>query len=133
VGAAAVAALIYFAIPRAMPKSLTFEPFDSSLLASAGQTRKPVLIDFSAEWCIPCREMEHSTFLNPLVVREASRFVRLRADLTHQDKTNQDLMSKFQIQGVPTTVMIDSSGRVQVQKVGYIGSDEFLADLRRID
>jgi thioredoxin-related protein len=53
--------------------------------------------------------------------------------LTHQDKTNQDLMSKFQIQGVPTTVMIDSSGRVQVQKVGYIGSAEFLADLRRID
>jgi thioredoxin:protein disulfide reductase len=133
VGAAAVAALIYFAIPRARPKPLTFEPFDSSLLASAGQTRKPVLIDFSADWCIPCREMEHSTFLNPSVVKEASRFVRLRADLTHQDKTNQDLMSKFQIQGVPTTVMIDSSGRVQVQKVGYIGSDEFLADLRRID
>ncbi len=133
VGSAAVAALIYFAIPRATPKSLTFEPFDSSLLASAGQTRKPVLIDFSADWCIPCREMEHSTFLNPSVVKEASRFVRLRADLTHQGKTNQDLMSKFQIQGVPTTVMIDSAGRVQVQKVGYIGSDEFLADLRRID
>lgn len=133
VGALAVAALIYFAIPRAAARSLTFEPFDSSLLASAGQTRKPVLIDFSADWCIPCREMEHSTFLNPLVVKEASRFVRLRADLTHQDKTNQDLMSKFQIQGVPTTVMINSSGRVQVQKVGYIGSNEFLADLRRID
>ena len=133
VGVAALAALIYLAIPRAMPKSLTFEPFDSSLLASAGETRRPVLIDFSADWCIPCREMEHSTFLNPSVVKEASRFVRLRADLTHQDKTNQDLMSKFQIQGVPTTVMIDSSGRVQVQKVGYIGSDEFLADLRRID
>jgi thiol:disulfide interchange protein DsbD len=133
VGTAAVAALVYFAIPRATPKSLIFEPFDSSRLASAGQTRKPVLIDFSADWCIPCREMEHSTFLNPSVVQEASRFVRLRADLTHQDKTNQALMSKFQIQGVPTTVMIDSSGRVQVQKVGYIGSDEFLADLRRID
>jgi len=133
VGVSALAALIYFAIPRVTPKSLTFEPFDSSLLASAGETRKPVLIDFSADWCIPCREMEHSTFLNPSVVREASRFVRLRADLTHQDKSNQDLMSKFQIQGVPTTVMIDSAGRVQVQKVGYIGSDEFLADLRRID
>jgi thiol:disulfide interchange protein DsbD len=133
VGVAALAALLYLAIPRATSKSLTFEPFDSSLLASAGETRKPVLIDFSADWCIPCREMEHSTFLNPSVVKEASRFVRLRADLTHQDRTNQDLMSKFQIQGVPTTVMIDSSGRVQVQKVGYIGSDEFLADLRRID
>jgi len=76
--------------------------------------------------------MEHSTFVNPKVVSEASRFVRMKADLTHQDKSNQDLMNKFQIQGVPTTVMIDSSGQVKVQKVGYIDANEFLADLRRI-
>jgi thiol:disulfide interchange protein DsbD len=132
VGIAAVVALVYFAIPRAGAKALTFEPFDSTALASANETRKPVLIDFSADWCIPCREMEHSTFVNPKVVKEASRFVRMRADLTHQDKSNQDLMSKFQIQGVPTTVMIDSSGQVKVQKVGYIDANEFLADLRRI-
>ena len=133
VGIAAVVALVYFAIPRVATKALTFEPFDSTALASANETGKPVLIDFSADWCIPCREMEHSTFVNPKVVKEASRFVRMRADLTHQDKSNQDLMSKFQIQGVPTTVMIDSSGQVKVQKVGYIDANEFLADLRRID
>jgi thiol:disulfide interchange protein DsbD len=133
VGIAAVVALVYFAVARSSTKTLTFQPFDSMALASASETRKPVLIDFAADWCIPCREMEHSTFVNPKVVNEASRFVRMRADLTRQDKINQQLMSKFRIQGVPTTVMIDSSGRVQVQKVGYIGSDEFLADLRRID
>lgn len=132
VGVAAIVALVYLAIPRAGMKELTFQPFDSIALASAGETRKPVLIDFSADWCIPCREMEHSTFVNPTVVKEASRFVRMKADLTHQDPSNKDLMSKFQIQGVPTTVMIDSSGQVKVQKVGYIGVDEYLADLRRI-
>ena len=132
VGAAAVVALVYFAIPRAGGKELTFQPFNDTALASANETRKPVLIDFSADWCIPCREMEHSTFVNPKVVNEASRFVRMKADLTHQDQSNKDLMSKFQIQGVPTTVMIDSNGQVKVQKVGYIGVDEFLADLRRI-
>ena len=132
VGVAAVVALVYLAVPRAGMKELSFQPFDSTALASAGETRKPVLIDFSADWCIPCREMEHSTFVNPTVVKEASRFVRMKADLTHQDQSNKDLMSKFQIQGVPTTVMIDSNGQVKVQKVGYIGVDEYLADLRRI-
>ena len=132
-GVGAVAAMIYLAIPRAASRPLTFEPFDSGVLASASETKKPVIIDFSADWCIPCREMEHSTFVDPTVVKEASRFVRMRADMTHQDKSNEDLVSKFQVQGVPTTVMIDSAGKVQVHKVGYIGSDEFLADLRRID
>src|SRR5208282_302172 len=132
-GVAAVAALIYFVIQRPGAQPLTFEPFNPSLIATASETRKPVLIDFSADWCIPCREMEHSTFIDPSVVREASRFVRMRADLTHQDKTNEALMSQYQIQGVPTTLIIDSSGHVQVRKVGYIGSNEFLADLRRID
>ncbi|HKM99895.1 MAG TPA: cytochrome c biogenesis protein CcdA [Candidatus Binataceae bacterium] len=133
VGVAAVAALIYFVIQRPGAQPLTFEPFNPSLIATASETRKPVLIDFSADWCIPCREMEHSTFIDPSVVREASRFVRMRADLTHQDKTNEALMSQYQIQGVPTTLIIDSSGHVQVRKVGYIGSNEFLADLRRTD
>ncbi len=133
VGVVAVAALIYLATARTSAKPLTFEPFNPTALEAASEMRKPVLIDFSADWCIPCREMEHSTFVNPAVVREASRFVRMRADLTHQDKAKEDLMNKYQVQGVPTTVMIDSSGRVQVRKVGYIGADEFLADLRRID
>ena len=133
IGVAAIAFLIYLAIPRAGARPLTFEPFNTAALSSATETRKPVLIDFSADWCIPCREMEHSTFVNPKIVDEASRFVRMRADLTHQDVTTQELMAKFQVQGVPTTVMIDSSGHVQVRKVGYIGSNEYLSDLRRID
>ncbi len=133
IGVAAVAALIFLLYPRQPQEKLRFEPFDSGLLASATEARKPVLIDFSADWCIPCREMEHSTFIDPSVVSEAKRFVTMKANLTAQDKKTEDLMTKFEIQGVPTTVMIDSAGKVLQRKVGYIGPREMLADLRHVD
>jgi thiol:disulfide interchange protein DsbD len=132
-GVVAVGALVWLLIPRAAQPSLKFEPYNPEVLASAAGQRKPVLIDFSADWCIPCREMERSTFIDPYVVSEAARFVRLRANLTAQDKTNDDLTHQFDIQGVPTTLLIDSNGKVSKRKVGYIGPKEFLAELRRVD
>jgi len=133
IGVAAVAAIVFMLYPRQPQEKLRFEPFNSELLASATEARKPVLIDFSADWCIPCREMEHSTFIDPSVVSEAKRFVTMKANLTAQDKKTEDLMNKFEIQGVPTTVMIDSAGKVLQRKVGYIGPQEMLTDLRHVD
>jgi thiol:disulfide interchange protein DsbD len=133
VGVVAVAALAFMLYPRHAPATLTFQPFNSALLVSATEARKPVLIDFSADWCIPCREMEHSTFVDPSVVSEARRFVAMKANLTKQDKHTEDLMSRFEIQGVPTTMLIDSSGKVFQRKVGYIGPQEMLSDLRQVD
>jgi thioredoxin:protein disulfide reductase len=132
-GIVAVGALVWLLIPRAAPPALKFQPYDPGVLASAAGLRKPVLIDFSADWCIPCREMERSTFIDPNVVNEASRFIRLRANLTAQDKTNDELTHQFDIQGVPTTLLIDSNGKVSKRKVGYIGPKEFFADLRNVD
>ena len=132
-GVVAVAALVFMLYPRKAPEKLRFEPFNSELLASATEARKPVLIDFSADWCIPCREMEHSTFIDPSVVSEAKRFVTMKANLTAQDKKTEELTSKYEIQGVPTTMLIDSSGKVLQRKVGYIGPREMLLDLRQVD
>jgi thioredoxin:protein disulfide reductase len=133
VGITAIAALIYIAIPRTPEPRLTFTPFDAAALRTAEAERKPVLIDFRADWCIPCREMDRSTFVNPAVVQEASRFVRLRADLTQQDGENRAIISKFAIQGVPTTLIINSAGHIEVRKVGYVGPDEMLTALHRVD
>ncbi len=132
-GIVAIAALAFMLYPRQAPEKLRFEPFNSEALASATEARKPVLIDFSADWCIPCREMEHSTFVDPSVVTEAKRFVRMKANLTAQDKKTEELTSKYEIQGVPTTMLIDSSGKVLQRKVGYIGPQEMLTDLRQVD
>ena len=133
VGSLSILALIHLLLPKPPSVQLVFRPFDNSLLASAETMRAPVVIDFSADWCIPCREMERTTFADPAVVNEASRFLALRADLTRQDEKSEALRSRFKVDGVPTALFIDSHGRIKKRLVGYAGAGEFLDTLRQIN
>ncbi|HYA36159.1 MAG TPA: thioredoxin family protein, partial [Candidatus Binataceae bacterium] len=132
-GAASAIAIAVMLMSGGTARALDFAPFDTAALDAAAAERKPVLVDFSADWCIPCREMERSTFIDPAVVREGGRFIRMRADLTKQDKRNEELMARFKIQGVPTTLLIDSSGRIRKQEVGYLGPREMLDYMKQVD
>lgn len=134
IGVVSAVALIWLMIQsrRTIPQ-LAFEPFNPALLQAAKSQRKPVVVDFSADWCVPCREMERTTFVDPAVVREASGFVRLRANLTAENSANQAIIKQFRIEGVPTTVFIDANGNVRKHRVGYIGPDEFLKYLRELN
>ncbi len=129
-GLVSAATLIYLLIEgRRTTPQLAFEAFDPSLLRAAESQHKPIVIDFSADWCVPCREMERTTFIDPAVVREAAGFVRLRANLTAENSANQAIIKEFGVEGVPTTVFIDAQGTIRKHRVGYIGPAEFLKDL----
>ncbi len=132
-GVVALAALVYLLIPRARPPHLSFEAYTERALATATERHRPVLLDFSADWCIPCHEMESTTFQDPAVIKAASRFVRVRADLTAQNDRNKKIISQFNVMGVPTVVLIDSRGHIRKQTVGYVGPAQMLADLRGVD
>jgi thiol:disulfide interchange protein DsbD len=133
IGAISLLALIYTMLPKPPSVELAFQPFNNTVLANAEANRSPVVIDFSADWCIPCREMERTTFADPAVVSAASRFIALRADLTHQDESSEALRSKYKIDGVPTALFIDSHGKVKKRLVGYASAGQFLETLRQID
>jgi thioredoxin:protein disulfide reductase len=133
VGTVSAAALIYLVMSSGESRSLAFQPYDAARLSAAEAQHKPVLIDFGADWCIPCREMEHTTFRNPAVISEARRFVTLHADLTHLDRRNDDLVSEYRIQGVPTLVLLDGSGSIRKRMVGYISADEMLQSLKSVN
>ncbi|MBV8055190.1 MAG: thioredoxin family protein [Deltaproteobacteria bacterium] len=133
-GAAAAALLVYLLITaRGSRNGLNFQPFDPALLQAASVHRKPVVVDFSADWCVPCREMEHTTFADPAVMQQAGKFVWLKANLTATNPHNTALMKQFEVAGVPTSIFIDSSGTVRASRAGYIGPQEFLGYLEQVE
>jgi len=110
-------------------------PYTEAELTRATADGRPVVIDFAADWCLPCKELEHKTFNQPEVVDAARGVVPLRADLTaHGSADVRAVREKFEIRGVPTIVFIDASGRerADLRAVQFIDKDEFLQRLAGI-
>ena len=110
-------------------------PYDNDHLAAATSKHQPVVIDFSAEWCIPCEELEHETFNQPEVIEAARQIVPLRADLTKSGSEEVvALREKYNIRGVPTIVFIDRNGRERddLRVIHFIEKEEFLEKLEAL-
>ena len=120
---------VAFAIPRGNGAGVTWANYDAKALAAAKAANKPVVIDFYADWCLPCKELDHKTFTDGRVISELDRFVRVKADLTvPSDETTKALTSQYAILGVPTIVFIDAQGNEMkdVRLTGFEPPDEFL-------
>jgi thiol:disulfide interchange protein DsbD len=110
----------------------TVEDLDRELAAAAG---RPVMLDFYADWCVSCKEMERYTFSDPQVIQEMGRFVLLQADVTANDAADQALMQgRFKIPGPPAILFFDAGGveRKGYRLVGFKPAAEFAEHLRRV-
>lgn len=87
-------------------------PSLDDVLASARAARRPVMIDFTAEWCAACRLLDRDTYTAPDVIREADRFVTIRIDATNVDDVTQRFTQRFGVRGLPTLVFVTSRGAV---------------------
>jgi len=123
-----------FAIPKKHGSGLAWENYDAKSLAAATAAHKPVIIDFYADWCMPCKELDEETFNNAAVAGELGRFVRIKANLTaDKDPKTIELTKQYAIVGVPTIVFLDSSGH-ELQPLRLTGFEEptqFLARLKQ--
>jgi thiol:disulfide interchange protein DsbD len=95
-------------------------------LAAAKAAGRPVMLDFSAEWCVSCKEMEKDTFPDPKVKAVLTPLWLLRADVTENDADDQALLKRFGIFGPPTIVFFGADGvERQFREVGYVKADKF--------
>ena len=95
---------------------------------------RPVLLDFYADWCVSCKEMERYTFSDPAVIAEMDRFVLLQADVTDNDAEDQALMQgRFNIPGPPAILIFDAAGTELrgFRVVGFKPAEEFAAHLQQ--
>lgn len=118
---------------------VSWQQYSEKNLQDAQNREKPVIIDFYATWCTPCREFEDVTFHNSAVVKQAeSDFVMVKVDVTKGgNPVHERLLEQYGVKGVPTIVFLDASGkeRLDLRMVDYLPPDKFLermADVKGI-
>ena len=94
---------------------------------AAGTNGRAVMLDFYADWCASCKEMERYTFSNPQVHEALSHFTLLRADVTANNADDQALLKRFGIFGPPTIAFYGNDGRERsnFRVVGYMKAPDF--------
>jgi len=94
---------------------------------------KTAMLDFYADWCVSCKEMEHQTFSDPAVQKSLQKTVLLRADVTANDEQDQALLKRFGIFGPPSIMFFGPDGeeRRPYRLVGYLGPEEFVDHANR--
>jgi len=102
-------------------------------VAAATAAGRPVMLDFYADWCTSCKEMERYTFSDKTVQAALSNAVLLHADVTKNDPTDQELLQHFGIFGPPTIAFYGPNGeeRRNFRVVGYMKAAEFASLARR--
>jgi thiol:disulfide interchange protein DsbD len=111
----------------------TIERLDARL-AEAKVAGKPVMLDFYADWCVSCKEMERFTFANPQVAARMNQIVLLKADVTANTDADTALLKRFSLFGPPGIIFFDAAGREQVdlRVVGFQPAEKFLPTLERV-
>jgi thiol:disulfide interchange protein DsbD len=124
---------------KRIPPDLVFQVVRSSeelerILQKAKADNKPVMLDFYADWCISCKEMEAITFTNSEVGKALSRFALVQVDVTINSQQSQALLKQFGLYGPPAILFFNGAGEEQksLRVVGFMAPSRFLERLQEL-
>lgn len=131
IGLIAAAAFLVF---RPFPTTaLAFESYRPEFISEQKISRRPAFIEFYADWCIPCHELDETTYRDPRVIQAMKDFYRIKVNLTKEDDAQaMALVEQFQVEGVPTLLFLGPDGKEikPMRNAGYISPDEMLLLLK---
>ena len=117
-------------IPVAFRFVRSVAELDASMDA-ARSSGQPLMLDFYADWCVSCKEMERFTYSDPAVRAKLAKAVLLKADVTKNNAEDRELLKRFGLFGPPGTIFFDTQGHevADARVIGYQSSDRFLQTL----
>lgn len=89
-------------------------------------TGKPLLVDFGAEWCAACGELDRYTFADPKVVAEGRHFITVKVDMTETASPQKDWLEGYGARGLPLVVIHDSKGKESARVTQFVDADSML-------
>ncbi|MBX7096227.1 MAG: thioredoxin family protein [Myxococcaceae bacterium] len=122
--------------------SLTFKGTDvakgtaafDQALADAKAACKPVMIDFGADWCAACNELERITYRDTKVAEESERFVNIKVDGTDGDEVVETLYQRYGVKGLPTVAFVDPMGEAlnDPKITGFLNAPDFISQMKKV-
>jgi thiol:disulfide interchange protein DsbD len=103
-----------------------------AVLANTGG--KTVMLDFYADWCVSCKEMEKLTFVDPAVRRQLANTILLQVDVTANNDDDKAMLKRFQLFGPPGIILFNAAGQEipGSRVIGFQASDKFLVSLNKL-
>lgn len=109
---------------------LAWAPYEADTVSAAIAAGGPVIVDFAADWCAPCKELDAITFADPEVRRRLEGYARYKVDLTRSSPENEELQEQFDVRGVPT-VVVWNGGTERFRITGFETPERFLGRMKR--
>ena len=125
-----------FMVQRAIhipAEEIEWIPYTNRSIEQSVERRRPILLEFTADWCAVCKELDRKTYNDERVVKVSREFTMIKVDCTSSDSTCARQAKRFKVSGLPTIIFFSPKGKElhDLRVVGFIGTDELMKKMKR--